>query len=75
MTALLVETTGEHTGRAHALEPGAELTIGRTPDNAIVVSHILAIASPRPDLVGWRSLPGRRLSESPLKLKAVLHPI
>lgn len=42
MAAWLVETAGEHSGRAYPLEPGAELTVGRTPDNTIVVSHILA---------------------------------
>jgi class 3 adenylate cyclase len=40
--AFLIEVGGDHAGRMHELAPETPLTIGRAPDNTIVVSHILA---------------------------------
>jgi len=35
----LVETSGDHQGRVHDLEPGPPTTIGRSPENTIVVPN------------------------------------
>lgn len=42
MPAWLVETTGDHAGRLHVLEPGKRLTIGRAADTDIVIPHAQA---------------------------------
>jgi len=42
MPAWLVETSGEHQGQTHALEAGAPITIGRSPENAIVLQNAIA---------------------------------
>lgn len=39
MPAWLVETSGDHQGRVHDLEPGPPITIGRSPENTIVVPN------------------------------------
>jgi len=40
--ALLIETSGDHQGRSHELEPGATVTIGRSPENSIVLQNAIA---------------------------------
>lgn len=42
MPAWLVESAGEHAGRMHPIDPTKKVTIGRSPDNDIVVGNAQA---------------------------------
>lgn len=42
MPALLIETSGEHQGQTHTLEPGTQVTIGRSTENTIVLQNAIA---------------------------------
>ncbi len=39
MPAWLIESTGEHKGRMHSIEPGKAITIGRAPDSDIAIMN------------------------------------